>query len=121
MHFRYEESERCPGLYLAIGNGHFDTLYCSRFGEIIDEILAKSPKAVGYHLQKVPYMNSTAFGAVLKAHHKLIRQGAFDFFVDPSAFVRDMATSLGIHRVIPIKTLDAVVQELSQPLPPRSA
>jgi anti-anti-sigma factor len=82
--------------------GEFDTFYCPKLQEEVDSLLADSVSRVILNLRLVKFINSTALGAIIKAHKRCRSEGGDLVVAKPSQFCREIITKLGIDRVVPL-------------------
>lgn len=99
--------------------GEFDTFYCPRFQEEVEDVLERGVNHVLLNMRMVKFVNSTALGAVIKAY-KLCKAKDGELVIgQPSVFVKKVVSQLGIDQLVPMfdSEEDAVkhlVQSLNQ-------
>jgi anti-anti-sigma factor len=98
--------------------GEFDTFYCPKLQEEIESLIASGIHRVALNLRLVKFINSTALGAIIKAHKRLKAEGGDLVLTKASPFCRDIITKLGIDRVVPMfEDEEAAEQHLLATLP----
>ena len=80
--------------------GEFDTFYVPRFLEEIEGLLDQGNTHVLLDMAQVTFANSTAIGAIIKAHKRCRAEEGDVVIVDPSAFVRKVIDALGIAQLV---------------------
>ena len=82
--------------------GEFDTFYCPVLMEEVDSLVERGVNHLILNMRLVKFINSTALGAIIKAHKRCKAEGG-ELVVDrPSSFVRDIVGKLGIDQVVPM-------------------
>lgn len=99
------------------GEGQFDTFYCPAFISKVQDVADHiSPRMVGYDFSRVPFINATALGAVIRAGEILEMSSPpiQNFLINPTShFVQDTMAKIGIlGRVVPYKTIPEALEEL---------
>jgi anti-anti-sigma factor len=82
--------------------GEFDTFYCPKLQEEVDSLISAGTLRVILNLRLVKFINSTALGAIIKAHKRFKAEGGDLVLSGPSPFCKDIITKLGIDRVVPM-------------------
>lgn len=80
--------------------GEFDTFYCPRFQEEVESLLEQGLSHVIVNMRMVKFINSTALGAIIKAHKRCKAEGGELLVSRPSSFVQKVVSSLGIDKLI---------------------
>ena len=80
--------------------GEFDTFHCPRFQEEVEDILKRGVHYVLLNMRLVKFINSTALGAIIKAHKRCRAEEGELVIAQPSPFVRDVITKVGIDKLI---------------------
>lgn len=97
--------------------GEFDTFYCPRFQEEIESLVDQGVNHVILNLRLVKFINSTALGAVIKAHKRCKAEGGELVISKPSPFVQKVVKSLGIDQLVPMfDEDDAAIRHIVQSL-----
>ncbi len=99
--------------------GEFDTFYCPRFQEEVEALLEQGLSHVILNMRLVKFINSTALGAVIKAHKRCRAEGGDLLVAGASKFVQKVVSSLGIDQLIQMyedeeAATRAVVQSLNK-------
>jgi anti-anti-sigma factor len=82
--------------------GEFDTFYCPILMEEVDSLVERGVHNIILNMRLVKFINSTALGAIIRAHKRCKAEGG-ELVVDrPSSFVRDIVGKLGIDQVVPM-------------------
>ena len=82
--------------------GEFDTFYCPILMEEVDSLVERGVHHIILNMRLVKFINSTALGAIIRAHKRCKAEGG-ELVVDrPSSFVRDIVSKLGIDQVVPM-------------------
>ena len=82
--------------------GEFDTFYCPILMEEVDSLVERGVHHLILNMRLVKFINSTALGAIIRAHKRCKAEGG-EMVVDrPSSFVRDIVGKLGIDQVVPM-------------------
>lgn len=82
--------------------GEFDTFYCPILMEEVDSLVERGVNHLILNMRLVKFINSTALGAIIRAHKRCKAEGG-ELVVDrPSSFVRDIVGKLGIDQVVPM-------------------
>lgn len=80
--------------------GEFETFYCPALMQEVDALVERGINHLVLDMRLVKFINSTALGAVIKAH-KRCRAGGGDLVIaQPSPFVRDVVSKVGIDKLI---------------------
>ncbi len=82
--------------------GEFDTFHCPRFQEEVGSILQRGLSFIILDMRLVKFINSTALGAIIKASKLCKADNGELVLSQPSAFVRDILSKLGIDSLIPV-------------------
>lgn len=80
--------------------GEFDTFYCPDFLEEVEDLLERGITHLILDMRLVKFINSTALGAVIKAHKRCRAEDGELVIAQPSPFVRDVITKVGIDKLI---------------------
>jgi len=103
MHISVEHGEKHAVIHL---RGEFDTYYCSRLQEQVEELADAGVPHVVLNLRLVRFINSTALGAIIKASKTLVSRGGKLVVAKPSPFCREIIEKIGLDRVVPIYDTD---------------
>jgi anti-anti-sigma factor len=82
--------------------GEFDTFYAPRLTDEVDQLIATGYRHVILNLRLVKFINSTALGSIIKANKRARAEGGDLVVAQPSGFVRDVMTQIGVDRVVPM-------------------
>lgn len=97
--------------------GEFDTFYCPRFQEEVESLLEQGTNHVVLNMRLVKFINSTALGAIIKAHKKCQGAGGVLVVGPPSSFVKKVVGSLGIDQLVQMfDEEDAAIKHVVQSL-----
>ncbi|GAB4141198.1 MAG: hypothetical protein Fur0037_07970 [Planctomycetota bacterium] len=99
--------------------GEFDTFYCPVLQQEVEGLVERGIHHVVLDLRLVKFINSTALGAIIKAHKRLRAEGGELVLSQPSSFVRDVVKKVGIDAVVPMfeteaEATKAIVKHLNQ-------
>jgi len=97
MHITVDDRDGYTVLHL---RGEFDTYYCPKLQEEIDELAKSGSTRVVLNMRLVKFINSTALGAIIKAHKGLESKGGGLAVARPSSFVRTILEKVGLNRVV---------------------
>lgn len=116
MHINVEHGDQYATLHL---RGEFDTFYCKKLQEEIDALASSGIVRVSLNLRLVKFINSTALGAVIKAHKLCRAEGGELVISQPSPVVRDVMTKVGIDKLISLCDTEkdatkAIIRHLNQ-------
>jgi anti-anti-sigma factor len=82
--------------------GEFDTFYVTSLHQEIESLLESGISQVILNLRLVKFINSTALGAIIRAH-KLCRAANGDMVIAaPSAVVRDIVSKVGLDQLVTV-------------------
>ena len=87
--------------------GEFDTFYCTPLLEEVEDLLERGVNHMILNMRLVKFINSTALGAVIKAHKRCRAEDGELVIAHPSPFVRDVMTKVGIDKLIDLHDDDA--------------
>lgn len=87
--------------------GEFDTFYCPALMQEVEGLVERGINHLVLDMRLVKFINSTALGAVIKAHKRCRAEGGELFVAQPSAFVRDVICKVGIDKLITLHDSDA--------------
>ena len=91
--------------------GEFDTFYCPSLMAEVDELIDRGVNHLILNMRLVKFINSTALGAIIKTYKRCrAEQGAL-IIAQPSAFVRDVITKLGIDSLIDLHKEESVATD----------
>lgn len=88
--------------------GEFDTFYCPALMQEVEDQIDDGVNHIVLDMRLVKFINSTALGAVIKAHKRCRAEGGELVIAQPSPFVRDVIGKVGIDRLI---TMHETTQE----------
>lgn len=80
--------------------GEFDTFYCPALMDEVEDLLDRGVNHLILDMRLVKFINSTALGAVIKAHKRARAEDGDLVVAQPSPFVRDVMTKVGIDKLI---------------------
>lgn len=108
MHITVEPRDSYSILHL---RGEFDTFYCPKFQQEIDDLTEAGVALIVLNLRLVKFINSTALGAIIKASKQLQKRGGKLAISRPSPFCRDVMSKVGLDRVVPVFDSDEAAGE----------
>ncbi|MBK8100652.1 MAG: STAS domain-containing protein [Planctomycetes bacterium] len=99
--------------------GEFDTFYCPALQQEVEALIERGISHLVIDMRLVKFINSTALGAVIKAHKRCKAEGGELVVAQPSPFVRDVVKKVGIDKLIPLHdseqdAVKAVIKHLNQ-------
>lgn len=80
--------------------GEFDTFYCPALMQEVEDQIDDGVNHIVLTMRLVKFINSTALGAVIKAHKRCRAEGGDLVIAEPSPFVRDVISKVGIDKLI---------------------
>ena len=87
--------------------GEFDTFYCPALMQEVESLVERGISLVILDLSRVKFINSTALGAVIKAHKRCRAEGGDLLIAQPSPFVRNVIKNVGIDTLITLHDTEA--------------
>ena len=87
--------------------GEFDTFYCRDLLDAVEEQIERGVNHLILDMHLVKFINSTALGAVIKTHKRCRAEDGDLVVAQPSPFVRDVMTKVGIDKLIDLHDDDA--------------
>lgn len=99
--------------------GEFDTFYCPALMQEVEALVERGTNHLVLDMRLVKFINSTALGAVIKAHKRCRAEGGDLVIAQPSPFVRDVINKVGIDKLIAMHATDqdavkAIIKHLNQ-------
>lgn len=99
--------------------GEFDTFYCPALMQEVEALVERGVNHLILDMRLVKFINSTALGAVIKAHKRCRAEGGDLLIAQPSPFVRDVVNKVGIDKLITMHNTDqeavkTVIKHLNQ-------
>lgn len=99
--------------------GEFDTFYCPALMQEVEDLVERGVNHLVIDMRLVKFINSTALGAVIKAHKRCRAEGGELVVAHPSPFVRDVITKVGIDKLIALHdseeaAVKAIIKHLNQ-------
>ena len=99
--------------------GEFDTFYCPALMQEVETLVERGVSYLVLDMRLVKFINSTALGAVIKAHKRSRAEGGDLLIAHPSPFVRDVMTKVGIDKLIVMydseqEAVKAIIKSLNQ-------
>ncbi|MBZ0153983.1 MAG: STAS domain-containing protein [Planctomycetes bacterium] len=91
--------------------GEFDTFYCPALMEEVEALVERGINHLILDMHLVKFINSTALGAVIKAHKRCRAENGELVVAQPSPFVRDVMGKVGIDKLV---TLHDSVQDATK-------
>ena len=82
--------------------GEFDTFYVPALQEEVEALVERGINHLILDLRLVKFINSTALGAIIRAHKRCKAEGGELVLSQPSNFVRDVIKKVGIDKLIPM-------------------
>lgn len=86
--------------------GEFETFYCPALMQEVDSLVERGINHLVLDMRLVKFINSTALGAVIKAHKRCRAEGGDLVIAQPSPFVRDVINKVGIDKLITMHNTD---------------
>jgi anti-anti-sigma factor len=80
--------------------GEFDTFYVPALMQDVEALVERGICHLILEMRLVKFINSTALGAVIKAHKRCRAEGGELVIAQPSPVVRDVMTKVGIDKLI---------------------
>jgi anti-anti-sigma factor len=99
--------------------GEFDTFYCPALMQEVEALVERGISLLILDMSRVKFINSTALGAVIKAHKRCRAEGGDLLIAQPSPFVRNVMTNVGIDKLITLfdseaEATKAIIKQLNQ-------
>ena len=99
--------------------GEFDTFYCPALMQEVETLVERGVNHLILDMRLVKFINSTALGAVIKAHKRCRAEGGELVVAQPSPFVRDVMNKVGIDKLIALHDTEAeatkaIIKHLNQ-------
>lgn len=99
--------------------GEFDTFYCPSLQVEVEALIERGINHLILDLRLVKFINSTALGAIIKAHKRCRAEAGELVLAQPSNFVRDVVRKVGIDKLISMFETDqeaqkAIIKHLNQ-------
>ncbi len=99
--------------------GEFDTFYCPLLMEEVEDLVERGVNHMILDMRLVKFINSTALGAVIKAFKRCRAEGGDLVIAQPSPFVRDVISKVGIDKLIALheneqEATKAIIKHLNQ-------
>ncbi|MEO6598071.1 MAG: STAS domain-containing protein [Planctomycetota bacterium] len=99
--------------------GEFDTFYCPALMQEVEALVERGVNHLVLDMRLVKFINSTALGAVIKAHKRCRAEGGELFIAQPSPFVRDVIRKVGIDSLVTMHDTEqeatkAIIKHLNQ-------
>jgi anti-anti-sigma factor len=99
--------------------GEFDTFYCPALMQEVEALVERGVNHLILDMRLVKFINSTALGAVIKAHKRCRAEGGDLVVAHPSPFVRDVMGKVGIDKLIALHDTEAdatkaIIKHLNQ-------
>lgn len=99
--------------------GEFDTFYCPALQQEVEALVDHGISHLLLDMRLVKFVNSTALGAIIKAHKRCRAEGGELVVSQPSNFVRDVMRKVGIDKLISMyeteqEATKAIIKHLNQ-------
>lgn len=99
--------------------GEFDTFYVPAFMQDVEALVQRGISHLILEMRLVKFINSTALGAVIKAHKMCRAEGGELVISQPSPVVRDVMTKVGIDKLVQLcdsekEATKAIIRHLNQ-------
>ncbi|MCA8948404.1 MAG: STAS domain-containing protein [Planctomycetes bacterium] len=99
--------------------GEFDTFYCPALIEEVEDQIDDGVNHIILNMRLVKFINSTALGAVIKAHKRCRAEDGDLVIAQPSPFVRDVIVKVGIDKLITMHETEedakkAIIKHINQ-------
>ncbi len=91
--------------------GEFDTFYCPSLQLEVEALIERGINHLILDLRLVKFINSTALGAIIKAHKRCRAEAGELVLAQPSNFVRDVVRKVGIDKLISMFETDQEAQK----------
>ena len=98
--------------------GEFDTFYCPHLLEEVKSLVGRGISHLILNLRLVKFINSTALGAIIKAHKSCRLEGGDLLISRPSSFVKDIIGKVGIDQLVTVyededQAIKHIIKELN--------
>ncbi len=99
--------------------GEFDTFYCPALMQEVEALVETGVSHLILDMRLVKFINSTALGAVIKAHKRCRAEGGDLVISQPSPLVRDVMGKVGIDKLVTLHdseqdAVKAIIKHLNQ-------
>lgn len=99
--------------------GEFDTFYCPALMQEVESLIERGINMLILDMHVVKFINSTALGAVIRAHKRCRAEGGDLVIAQPSLFVKNVVKSVGIDKLIAMHdkmedATKAIIRQLNQ-------
>ncbi|MCA8975893.1 MAG: STAS domain-containing protein [Planctomycetes bacterium] len=99
--------------------GEFDTFYCPALIEEVESQIDHGTSHLIIEMRLVKFINSTALGAMIKAHKRCRAEGGDLVIGHPSPFVRDVISKVGIDKLISVyntedEAVKAIIKDINR-------
>ena len=99
--------------------GEFDTFYCPALMQEVETLVERGVNHLVLDMRLVRFINSTALGAVIKAHKRCRAESGDLVISQPSPFVRDVISKVGIDKLIAMydteqEATKAIIKHINQ-------
>lgn len=99
--------------------GEFDTFYCPMLQQEVEDLVDKGIAHLILDMRMVKFINSTALGAIIKAHKRCRAEAGDLVLSQPSSFVRDVVRKVGIDKLVMMyetenEATKAIIKHLNQ-------
>lgn len=99
--------------------GEFDTFYCPHLQQEVEALVERGINHLILDLRMVKFINSTALGAIIKAHKRCRAEAGELVVAQPSSFVREVMKKVGLDKLITIldseqEAQKAIIKHLNQ-------
>jgi anti-anti-sigma factor len=99
--------------------GEFDTFYVPALQQEVENLVERGIAHVVLDMRLVKFINSTAIGAIIKAHKRCRAENGDLMIAQPSNFVRDVMRKVGIDQMITMHDSEqeaqkAIIKNLNQ-------
>ncbi|MFY9344583.1 MAG: STAS domain-containing protein [Planctomycetota bacterium] len=99
--------------------GEFDTFYCPALMQEVEALVERGVNHLILDMRLVKFINSTALGAVIKAHKRCRAEGGDLVIAQASPFVRDVMGKVGIDKLVTLHATEqdavkAIIKHLNQ-------
>lgn len=105
------------GILSARGDLYFEhyTAFERGVKDIVDKLDRNANiRVIAYDFENVPFANATLLASMIKLHQSLNKEGIKDYLLsNSSGYVVDFYTTLGVNKIIPIKSLKEIKRELN--------
>jgi anti-sigma B factor antagonist len=108
------------GLWVVDVHGDLDLSTVQSMDQAVDSVLSERPRALALDLSDVPFMDSSALAALMRASRKLEQQGAYLVVLRPRPMPRQLFQRTSVDRILLVAESIAEARERAGELPARA-